>query len=64
MTREAAGDGRHRQPLMRLADARGGRRGSRRVQDDHGGGWDAGAEAFAIVAVMEWAANETEGLLF
>ena len=64
MARDAAGDGRHRQAYGRLADECGGGRGSRRMQGDHGGGWDATAAVIVIVAATEWATSGKEGLLF
>ena len=64
MARDAAGDGRHWQACRRLADECGGGRGSRRMQGDHGGSWDATAAVVVIVAATEWATLGTEGLLF
>ena len=55
MALDAAGDGRDRQACVRLADERGGGRGSRRMQGDHEEGWDATAALIVIVAATEWA---------
>ena len=64
MALDAAGDGRDRQAYVRLADERGGGRGSRRMQGDHGGGSDATAAVIVIAAATEWATIGIQGLPF
>ena len=58
MALDAAGDGRDRQAYVRLADERGGGRGSRRMQGDHEEGCDATAALIVIVAATEWATTK------
>ena len=53
MALDAAGDGRDRQACVRLANERGGGRGSRRMQGDHRGGSDATAAVIVIAAATE-----------